>query len=202
MNLRPSTTRDIERYDDTNHQKRTDHSLVRRYRNGDEQAASAIYQRYAARLNGLAKRQLSHLLARRVDAEDIVQSAFGSFFRRVRDGNYDAPDGGTLWSLLVVIALHKVQRQGEFQRAAKRDVARTVNCASQDGPIGRDETLIRDLGLSIGEIVESLNPHDQRIVELRLDSHNVADIAARTQRSKRTVERVLQAFRLRTHENP
>jgi hypothetical protein len=34
-----------------------------------------------------------------VDAVDLVQSIFRTFFRRVRRGCYDVPDGEELWKL-------------------------------------------------------------------------------------------------------
>ncbi len=48
-------------------------------------------------------------LAGRVDADDIVQSVFRTFFRRVAKGDYEVPDGEELWKLFLVIALNKVR---------------------------------------------------------------------------------------------
>ena len=50
----------------------SDHSLLRRYRRGSEDAATQLYLRYAQRLRGLARAQLSPALAPRVDLDDIV----------------------------------------------------------------------------------------------------------------------------------
>ena len=40
-----------------------------------------------------------------IGREEIVQSVFGSFFRRARSGDYDVPVGDELWKLFLVIAL-------------------------------------------------------------------------------------------------
>ena len=61
----------------------SDHSLVRRFRHGQEDAPTKLYIRYAQRLHALATKQTSNELARRVDPEDIVQSVFRTFFRRL-----------------------------------------------------------------------------------------------------------------------
>ena len=82
--------------------------------------------RYAKRLNNLVERQCSAELARWAGVEDIVQSVFGSFFRRVRQGYYDVPDGDELWKLLLVIALHKIRGKATYHHAAKRDAHRTI----------------------------------------------------------------------------
>ena len=101
----------------------SDHSLLRRLRNGQADAATQRYVRYVHRLHSLARHLLSRL-ASRVDADDIVQSVFPSFFRGVNQGFYDVPAGEELWKLLLVIALNKIRAQGTFHRAAKRDVRR------------------------------------------------------------------------------
>src|SRR5437016_4908755 len=100
----------------------SDASLLRRLRLGSEDAATQLYLRYAHRLRALARAQSSPELARRVDADEIVQSIFGSFFRVASTGHYDVPEGEEIWKLLLVIALHKIRAKGAFHRAAKRDV--------------------------------------------------------------------------------
>src|SRR5207302_2513111 len=45
----------------------SDHSLLARFRRGSQDAATQLYLRYAQRLRGLARAQLSPALARRVD---------------------------------------------------------------------------------------------------------------------------------------
>ena len=61
----------------------TDHSLLRRFRGGSEDAATQLYLRYAHRLRALARAKCAPDLAQRLDVEDIVQSVFGSFFREI-----------------------------------------------------------------------------------------------------------------------
>ncbi len=62
--------------------------LLNRFRGGDDDAARELFDRYVHRLIGVARNRLSVKLARRVDPEDIVQSAYRSFFRGADDGNY------------------------------------------------------------------------------------------------------------------
>ena len=101
----------------------SDRSLIRRLRMGSQDAATQIYLRYAKRLHGLSLAKCSRDLAARLDSDDIVQSVFRTFFRRVEKGDYDVPDGEDLWKLFLVIGLNKIQTAGTFHRAAKRDVA-------------------------------------------------------------------------------
>src|SRR5262249_61833539 len=88
-----------------------DASLLARWREGDQQAAAEIFRRYVGRLIGIVQARLSAKLARRVDPEDVVQSAYRSFFAGARNGQYDLPLGRDLWRLLVAITLHKLPDQ-------------------------------------------------------------------------------------------
>jgi RNA polymerase sigma-70 factor (ECF subfamily) len=99
---------------------RSDGSLVRLIRDGEQQAATDLFLRYSDRLLNLAKSNTSPQLSPRFDPEDVVQSVFRSFFRRVSDGAYDVPPGEELWRLLLVLSLNKVRRLAKFHRAQKR----------------------------------------------------------------------------------
>jgi RNA polymerase sigma-70 factor (ECF subfamily) len=175
----------------------TDHSLLRRLRAGNDSAATQLYLRYAQRLHNLAQARCSGELARCVDADDIVQSVFGSFFRAVRKGYYDVPPGEELWKLLLVIALNKIRAKGKFHRAAKRDVRLTAGSDALEAPGCEQESEIGllFLRLVIDEALQEWPPEYAHMVVLRIEGYEVAQIAAHTRRSKRTVERVLQEFR-------
>lgn len=97
--------------------------ILERYRLGDSQAADELFARYVGRLTLLARSRLSPSLARRTDPEDVVLSAYRSFFIRARDGQLTLARSGDLWRLLVAITLHKVYRQARKQRAERRALA-------------------------------------------------------------------------------
>ena len=175
----------------------SDGSLLRRFRHGSQDAATQLYLRYAAQLRALARAQFSAELARRLDVDDIVQSVFGSFFRRASEGCYDVPAGEELWKLLLVIALHKIRDQGSYHRAAKRDVRRTTGGEALEktvaGPESEGEYAF--LEAVVHDALEKLQPLHRQVAELRMEGYEVAEIARLVQRSKRTVERVLQEVR-------
>ena len=176
----------------------SDHSLLNRVRAGSQDAATQIYLRYAQRLHALTKAQCSTELARQVDTEDIVQSIFGSFFRGASQGYYEVPAGEELWKLFLVIALNKIRAKGNYFRAAKRDVRLTVHCEQLQHEAtakGKNEEDLAFLQLAVAEALDRLPPHFKPMVTLRIEGHEVAEIAQRTGRSHRTVERVLQQAR-------
>jgi RNA polymerase sigma-70 factor (ECF subfamily) len=179
----------------------SDRSLLRRLQHGQADASTELYLRYAERLLALAAAQTAPDLARRIDPEDIVQSVFRTFFRRASLGHYTIPDGEEIWKLLLVIALNKVRTIGAFHRAAKRDVRRTFGGEAFDRAVesqpGRGEDALSVLHMVVEELLQSLPEAHRRMIELRIEGHEVNDIAAAVQRSKRSVERVLQDFRQR-----
>jgi RNA polymerase sigma-70 factor (ECF subfamily) len=173
--------------------------LLRRLRGGSQDAATQLYLRYANRLHALAKAKCSSDLARRVEAEDIVQSVFGSFFRGASRGYYDVPAGEELWKLFLVIALNKIRAKGAYHRAAKRDVRLTAGSEGLEQaaelPAGADEAAYAVLQMTVDEALERLPAQHKQMLVLRVEGHEVAEIAQLTGRSKRTVERVLQESR-------
>ncbi len=177
----------------------TDASLLRRFQAGDDDAATALYRRYAGRLLGLAAAKTSPDLQTRLDPEDIVQSVFRTFFRRAALGEYEVPAGEELWKLFLVIGLYKIRTAAVHHRAAKRDVRQTAAGAAFEAVVGSagtpDDLALQALRLTIDELLDPLPPHYRDVVRLRMDGFEVADIAAKTGRAKRSVERILQEFR-------
>ena len=179
----------------------SDGSLVRRFRAGEEDAATKLYKRYAERLHRLAQRNTGLDLSRRFDAEDVVQSVFRTFFRRVRTGLYDLPEGDELWRLLLVISLNKIRTLAVYHRAQKRSVASTVapdsELLAQLADSNADDLALTSLKMVIDEVLCDLPEAQRRMIVRRIDGCQVEEIAVETGRSKRTVERVLQDFRQR-----
>jgi len=179
----------------------TDRSLMLRYRKGDQDAATELYVRYARKLQSLADNQVSRKLALHVDPDSIVQSVFRTFFRRASQGQYDVANGDDLWKLLLVIALNKIRTRANFYRADKRDVARTnsLEHVIHGTPAGNGEQDMAFLVLkmTVDELTAEMPDNQRDIVLLRIEGFEVAEIAQRTGRSKRSVERILQTFRNR-----
>lgn len=177
----------------------TDDDLLTRFREGDTGAAAAIYHRYAARLRVTIQRRCSRALAARVEPDDILQSAFGSFFRRVGEPTAGGTHPDRLWGLLLLICLHKIRDAADYHHAAKRDTRRERGTALTDsrlpGAAIPDDTILRELTDLVNHLIGHLPPPDDRIVRLRVQGYEVTEIADRTGRSKRTVERVLRDFR-------
>lgn len=173
--------------------------LVERYRQGDQDAAGALFARYVGRLTSLAQSRLSSKLARRIDAEDVVQSAYRSFFVRARDGQYVLNNSGDLWRLLAVITMNKLRRKVEHHTAGKRQIDQEQNDSCDEGMPLYQEALTREPSpwetLAVLEevaiLTQGLTDVQRRMVELRLQGYLIEEIAEEVARSERTVRRVL-----------
>ncbi|MGE3805371.1 MAG: RNA polymerase sigma factor [Gemmataceae bacterium] len=185
-----------------------DLELLERWRQGDENAAGDLFRRYAGRLIGLVQQHLSEQLGRRVDAEDVLQSAFRSFFSGARDGRFLLESSDDLWHLLVAISLHKVRRQSRRHKASKRSLERETP-ASTDSLHGLDAELLArepspDEAASLAELLEQLMgsfPAEQRrMLEMRLQGYQHEEIAAELGCCRQTVMRVLRRARTQLEE--
>jgi RNA polymerase sigma-70 factor (ECF subfamily) len=183
--------------------------LMARWRDGDQEAAGELFRRYAGRLLALARRRLSAKLAPLVDPEDVVLSAFRSFFTGVRGDRYALRRSGDLWRLLVAITLHKLQHQVERQTAGKRDVGRQRRLAPRggaDSALGqvpaREATPAEAAALAdtLEQVFRGLEPLQRRMVELRLQGCSLEEIAADVHRSERTVRRLLEQIKERLEQ--
>jgi RNA polymerase sigma factor (sigma-70 family) len=173
-------------------------NLVARWRSGDQQAAADLFRRYAARLADLARQRLPNKIAARVDAEDVVQSAYRSFFVAARDGRYVLRETGDLWRLLVGITLHKLHHQVRRHTADKRQAGREQPVADDEpGAPGREPLPDEVVALTdlLEQVLAEFDPLERRMIELRLQGYRLGEIATETGRCLHTVLRVVQRFR-------
>ena len=184
---------------DQNGLSTTDRSLVAMVRDGDEDAAGILYQRYAKRVLGLVQSRFGEKLWASTEPEDIVQSVFRSVFKGVQSGNYDAPPGTTLWNLLAVIAVNKLASKYEYYSAKRRDVDRNepLESGSDKLSLAIDQASVEFFEVCIRETIELLNSREQEVLSLRVQGHSVAEISEMVDRSRRGVERSLQQIRER-----
>jgi RNA polymerase sigma-70 factor (ECF subfamily) len=180
----------------------------------DDEAARQIWQRYVRGLLALARQDLEPRMQARIDAEDVVQSAFGSYFRRRAD--YDPADRDELWSLLVTITLNKVRNANRHHRRKKRDVRRTQSDGAVNGQEGvgwafdlmSDETptpaeavaLAEELDRRLHDLETTRDPDLLRIARLKLDGCSNREIAEALRLTERSVERKLGRIRARWSE--
>ena len=109
--------------------------FLKDFQGGDSRAFTPLWNRYFARLVAVARRRLQH--QRRLagaDEEDVALSAFKSFHRRARRGDFpNLDDRHDLWVQLVTLANQKVIDLHRRERAAKRGGDRVLTEADLAG---------------------------------------------------------------------
>ncbi len=168
--------------------------LVAQHVAGDELAAREIHERFAKRLLGLAKVMLSDKLAARLDPEDVVQSAYRSFFVKTRTGQLAIRESGELWRLLSAItrhkALHAVERETTDKRQPERETSGAEMATTNDSPA--EVAAVAD---ELAAILAELSAEQCRLFELRLHDEPPERIAIKLNKSPRTVRRMLLELR-------
>jgi DNA-directed RNA polymerase specialized sigma24 family protein len=175
-------------------------------REGHPDAAQRIWDRYFARLIGLARKKLGGRRFGIADEEDVAISALNSFCRNAREGRFpQLADGDGLWGLLIVItarkALHLLRDQGRHKRGGGRAPAGRADSPdfqqSIEQLVGNEPT--PGFAAQVAEQYEGLLgllDDDQRTIAIaKLEGLTNPEIAQRMNRALRTIERKLQLIR-------
>lgn len=180
--------------------------LLAKYRRGSEAAATELFRRYVSRLTVLARARLAPKIARRIDPEDIVMSAYRSFFVRARNGRFTLNRSGDLWRLLVGIVLKKLYHQAARHTSEKRSIGREVRLPD-GGDSGWGFYTPRSTSpgpaeaVALAELVENfmatLSSDERQVLELRLLDNRVSEIASAVGCHERTVRRLLNELESR-----
>jgi RNA polymerase sigma-70 factor (ECF subfamily) len=182
--------------------------FMARLHSQEDAAAQELFERFARRLIGLAHRHMAAGLRQKVEPEDVVQSAYKSFFLRYDAKNLDVVNWQSLWGLLALITVRKCSEQAAFHGAERRDAAREVSLARKAeagswlDPLGREPTPFEAAVLS--EIVEhllaELDEDERPVLELSLLGHSTREISERLGRAERTVRLLREGVRHRLEQ--
>lgn len=110
--------------------------LVERFRQGDDTAFRALFQKYKPRLSVLVRYKLSDSLRTRIEIEDIVQEVFLEASKDIGHFTYRSP--GSFMSWLSRIADHVITDEARAQARQKRAAGELVRFRSASNPNGPD----------------------------------------------------------------
>lgn len=165
---------------------------------GDASAAEPLWERYFARLVGLARRKLASSPQRLADEEDIALSAFKSLCRGASEGRFPRlSDRDDLWPLLVVLASHKavdvLRSEGRAKRGGGSQVsADDVQAVLSEEPTPEFAALMNDY---CDWLLSQLEPGPRSVALLKLEGCTNEEVATRLNCGIRTVERRLELIR-------
>lgn len=181
--------------------------LMRRYRAGERQVAEQLFERYAVRLCRCAEQHLSQRLKQRMDGEDVAQSVFRTFFRRVEAGRFQIDSASQLWRLLVTITVRKAQKAGRridrqvnalTGTSAEGDYRLMVTLTSEPGP--EEAVALAD---TIDVLLDGLSPWHALVLEQRLAGATPSEIVRDHGRNRDAVYSALKDLQKRlTRQEP
>jgi DNA-directed RNA polymerase specialized sigma24 family protein len=178
--------------------------FFRELRAGDATAARKLWERFMPRLMALARKTLAGRPQRVADADDAVQSAFVSFYRRVERGEFgEALDRDDLWNLLGVITVRKSVKQAQRQATLKRGGGKVLGedalKAADGSPLPLDALVgpmpAADFDIHCEELMLTLAEELRVFAMLRLLGYQNKEIAGLLDCTERKVERKLQLIR-------
>lgn len=176
-----------------------DRDLVSEYRGGDDDAAGKLFDKYCERLLRLAKRRIGQRMTSRFDPEDVVQSAFRTFFTRVKNDEFSFAEENDLFKLLVRLTVRKTLRRIEHHRADKRnpetEIGRSANgtepfanVASQEPNPEMEVALIDEFE----RFMTNLEPMERQVLELKVQGFSTVEIAEKLGTYDRKIRRVIE----------
>jgi RNA polymerase sigma-70 factor, ECF subfamily len=165
-------------------------------RAGDEEATREVHDRWSSHLIRLTRARLGRSIAGKEDAEDVVQSAYRSFFRRYGEGNFQVEDWSEVWALLATIATRKCSNRRKYYQADRRDARREMPMTScevaSSEPTAEDAAMLSE---TVDKLLGGLNEPERSIVLLSLQGYSSVEISPVVVRSERTVQRVRERVR-------
>jgi DNA-directed RNA polymerase specialized sigma24 family protein len=171
---------------------------------GDQDAASDLWESYFRRLVGLARAQLRDAPRRIADEEDVALSAFDSFCRRAQAGRFRRlHDRDDLWQILALITVRKAIDLRAYEGRQSRGMGRVRSLADLGregleaiGGEGPTPELAAQFAEDYLRLIEQLgDPRLQSVAALKLEGYTNDEIAARLGCVTSTVERKLSRIR-------
>lgn len=165
---------------------------------GSAPSANDAFERFTRRLIGLARVHLDARLQHKIEPEDVVQSAYKSFFLRYGEGALAAEGWDGLWGLLTRITLRKCADRVRYHRAERRDLARETpdvepwREASAREPTPEEATLLTE---TVESILAGLDADERPIIELSLQGYSTQEISDKLGRAARSVRRLRERIR-------
>ncbi len=170
--------------------------LLEAWKRGNERAAGYLLKRYQTRLLPLVRVRLSRKFARRIDPEDVLQSAWRSFFSRVRSNRLEPQDDDGVWRLLVTLSLRKLYRQVHRHTAQQRSVdleqqelTAWLGQRPSTGPTAQQIAMLME---EIRLLSQTLDSTACEVLKRSLQGQDVPLIARETGFQERSVRRALE----------
>jgi RNA polymerase sigma factor (sigma-70 family) len=167
---------------------------------GDQEAAQKLWERYFRRLVGLARKRLGDAPCRTGDEEDVALDAFASLCRGVQEGRFpQLNDRDDLWRVLMVLTARKAGRLRRYEGQQKRGGGTAGNLGEADLEeiVGREPTpeFANEIADECRRLLAGLDAGLAAVARCKMEGYTNVEIAEHLGCSPRTVERKLELIR-------
>ena len=182
-------------------------ALISKLRNGDEEAARLLWDRFFAQLITLTRSRLQTSSRAMSDEEDIVLSAMKSFCIGMRNGRFpELSNRESLWRLLLTITLRKIADKQNYDKRGKRDFEKQQLNSSPDADqnaevnsfVSREPNpeIAAECAEQISRLLESLENEDlKKVAIMKMEGYTNIEVANDIKCSLTSIERKLRTIR-------
>ncbi len=164
-------------------------------RQGDASAAEHLWRRYFQQLMAQARVRMTNVDRTGYDEEDAAISTFHILCTKLQEGHYASlSDRDELWQLMLTVLIRKVGRRVKYQQASKRSIARTgqVGFSVDELPAATSDEISEECF----ELIALLNDSNlEQVALLKFEGYTNEEIAAKLNRTRRTIQRMLNLIR-------
>ncbi len=169
-------------------------SWIAAVRTGDSLAAEQLWGRYFHQLMVQARRRMSNVSKGSYDEEDAALSTFHILCKKLNEGEYPSvSDRQELWQLMLKVLVRKIGTRVRYQAAAKR---LPNNISSSISVEELPAATPQEISQECFELIASLkDPNLERVALLKFEGYSNEEIAEKLQRTRRTIQRMLNLIR-------
>jgi RNA polymerase sigma factor (sigma-70 family) len=176
----------------------TEQRFFDRLNQGDSSAFSELDRQYRAKLCRLVEKEMNRRFRKGKGPEDIVQSAFRTFYRRNAQGEFQIDSSAALWRLLETITIRKLSKHVKSLGTKKRNVEREEHPGGPES-LGKEPTpdeaaLAADL---IEMVLEGLDESYAQLLGMLLKNCTEEEIAKALKTTRARVRGMLKRLRSR-----
>jgi len=174
MSTKPSTPHDLD-------------TLLKQVQEGDEAALASLVEHYASTLRRVARASLGEPMRAHLDSIDLVQSVHRLMLVGLRNNKFEFRDHAQLLGLALTLVRRRVARhwrQMKNEPGTGTHVALGSDAAGEHEPSAKADGNPADQ-LAVNEqfdrLLDTLDPIDRRLLELRMEGLSTADVARELQ---------------------